>query len=200
MSTTHQKQVTAPNAKPEAATSHKEDNPNGSTSSKPIIPSWRSAIVAWYAGGVKPPLTIMREAAKHGVADRIPPVTKDRVRALTLAGFDAEDLVAAVPELNPIHVIDLAERVPGEAMSILDKHLQGYTPLEIEARVDTSRPTVYYWLGKAGLKPHKRSRDELTVRQRRQIVRAFNNGEPMTVIASRFNASIDQVRYAIRES
>ncbi len=142
----------------------------------------------------------MREAARHGVADRLPPVIKDRVRVLTLAGFDAEDLVAAVPELNPIHVIDLSERVPGEAMSILEKHLQGYTPLEIEARVETSRPTVYYWLGKAGLKPHKRSRAELTVRQRRQIVKAFKTGEPMTVIASRFNASIDQVRYAVRDS
>jgi DNA invertase Pin-like site-specific DNA recombinase len=72
------------------------------------------------------------------------------------------------------------------------------TPVEIEKNTGVKRPRAYYWLGKLNLRPHRRHRDELTARQRRQIQKAFSTGEPLVGIARRFGVSFDQVRYAVK--
>lgn len=191
--------VTAPTIRPEAVTTHKEDrqqsHPTSSTESLAF-----QQIVSWYAGGPRPHPTILHAASTYGISDRKPTSPQDRVRALALAAFATEEIIAAVPELNPVDIVDIIADIPDTAYGIVRAHLEGYTPVEIALRIDASRPTVYYWLDKLNLKPHKRSRDELTARQRTQVVRAYEAGEPMANIARRFDVSYDQVRYAIKKS
>lgn len=162
--------------------------------------AWRQEVVAWYSGGPKPSSATIRQAATHGLPGRIPYRSKDRVWALSLAGFEIEDIVAAVPELNPGHVSDIAASIPYSARTIVDLHNRGYTPLEMAGLISASRPKVYYWLKKAGKTPNRRSRDELTARQRAQIVKAWHKNESMTDLATRFNVSYDQVRHAVRKA
>lgn len=180
------------------ATTHKEDS-LGLPASAQSIPTWRDLVISWYAGGPKPPSTILREAARYGLPDQAPQRSKDRVRVLALAGLDPEQVMAAVPELHPLDVVEIIERIPGEAFTITALHVQGHTVLEIAVGVGLTRPKVYYWLRRAGLKPNVRNRNELTVRQRSQIRKAYDLGEPMTGIARRFRVSYEQVRYATRE-
>jgi hypothetical protein len=190
--------ATAPDES-EAVATHKEDSKL--PSSAQIVPlSWQALIVAWYAGGPRPPLSILRQASARGIPDHPPFRSKDRVAVLAFAGLDVEDILPAVPELNPVYVAEIVDRISGEARSIFDLHLQGYTPVEISELIGVSRPKVYYWLNRTSLKPHKRNRGELTTRQRAQIVKAWRAGEPMVAIASRFNVSYDQVRYAIKKA
>ncbi len=160
--------------------------------------SWRDDVVSWYSGDPKPISSVMRVAATKGIGARLPAKPKDRVRALTLTGFDDDDIVAAVPELASEHALEIAARVPGVAYSIVSMHLRGHTPLEISRDLDIGRTKVYYWLGKVGLTPHRSSSDELTASKLLAILKSFNLGTPMTVIASRYHASYDQVRYAVR--
>ena len=192
-------QVTAPES-PGAATSHKEDRaPLGNPASSLESIPWRETIVTWYAGGPSPSRTFMQEAARFGVSDYPPTGPRDKVRALALAGFDIEQIIAAVPSLSPVDIVDILEDIPAEAYNLIVLHLNGFTPLEIAEQTQVSRPTVYYWLNKLNLKAHKRSRDELTTRQQSQIQKAYDLGEPMATIARRFNVSYDQVRYAVRK-
>ncbi len=159
---------------------------------------WRDAVVSWYSGDPKPTSSVMREALAQGVGPRLPAKPKDRVRALRLAGFSDEDIVAAIPELTPYHAIEIADRVPQVGLSVVHQHLRGLTPLEIARRLSIGRTKVYYWLGKAGLRPNRHSSDEVTNSQLYAILKSFNLGTPMTEIASRYHVSYDQVRYAVR--
>lgn len=190
-------QVTAPMY--EAVTSHKKDSMELPISEL-SIPSWKDLMAEWYSGGERPPMSVIRQAEGQGVPRHVPPRAKDRVRILTVVGFDAEQVIQAVPDLSPIHVVEIMERIPNEVFLIFKYHLNGFTPLEIAGLIDGSRPKVYYWLNRLGLRPHKRNRGELTARQRAQIVTAWKRGEPMTAIASRFGVSYDQVRYSVKKA
>jgi hypothetical protein len=182
---------------PETAATHKEDREDSAPSFGSLA-GWKTFIIDWWSGGPRPPLTFLREAERHGVPNPIPLDPKDRVQALSLAGFDEEDVMAAVPDLHPVHVIEIIERVPGDARSIVAAHFAGKTPVQIEEQVGVTRSRVYYWLAKVGQRPNRTHRGELTVRQREQIVRAWRAGEPMASVARRFQVSYDQVRHAVR--
>lgn len=187
-------QIAAGGPSSEPPATHKEDTGSSTTSIAP----WRVAVVEWYSGGPKPAFGAMRAAENNGVSQRQPGKPQHRVQALALTGFSEEEIFAAVPELSPVHVVEIMARIPGEAHSIIHAHVQGMTPVEIERSTGAKRPNTYHWLGRLNLRPNKRSRDELTARQRRQIVKAFTTGEPMAAIARRFNVSYDQVRYAVK--
>ena len=181
----------------ETATTHKEDT---TVSTSPaIVPDWKPFIVSWYAGSPKPSLVVMRLAREVGLPEYPSSSPRDRVRTLAVAGFDIEEIIAATPSLNPVDIVDLVDKIPPFVYSIRDQHLAGLTPIEIAAQTSISRPRIYYWLGRLGLNPHRRSRSELSARQRSQIVKAYGSGEPMRSIASRFGVSYDQVRYAVRQ-
>ena len=162
---------------------------------------WRQAVVAWYAGG---PMPVMDKARRVGLSAEMPAKPKDRVRLLWLAGFDDEDLVAAVPELDADLVLRVAAMVHHTVVHIFARHLEGKTPLEISRDYDSvwfpalTRPKVYYWLTRLNLKPHRHVRDELNARQRAQIVSAYDRGDRLVDIAARFNVSYDQVRYSVK--
>ncbi len=161
--------------------------------------SWRQAVVAWYAGGPRPPVTNMMDAIHVGMPPKIPVKPKDRVRLLSLVGFDDEDLVAAVPELDADLVLRVSRSVDSTTKSIFLEHsIARRTPLEISRQTGITRPKVYYWLTRLSLTPHRHVRAELNARQRMQIVFAYNRGDRLVDIASRFNVSYDQVRYAVK--
>jgi len=121
-----------------------------------------------------------------------------------LTGSDDEELVAAVPELDADLVLRVARSVPAKLIYSFARHLEGTAPLEISRDYDSAwlpaltRPKVYYWLKRLNLKPHRHVRDELNARQRAQIVSAYNRGDRLVDIASRFNVSYDQVRYSVK--
>jgi len=146
----------------------------------------------------------MIEARQAGLTAEMPAKPKDRVRLLWMAGFDDEDLVAAVPELDADLVLRVAAAVPHTVVHIFARHLEGMTPLEISRDYASSwlpaltRPKVYYWLTRLNLKPHRHVREELNARQRAQIVSAYNRGDRLVDIAARFNVSYDQVRYSVK--
>lgn len=179
----------------EAAASHKEDNKVVSSPGR--VADWQDQVIAWYSGGPRPIPSVVRVATEYGLPPHPPDSPKDRVKALALAGFGEEAIMAGVPELSPSDVIRVIDRIPGQVYSIIGAHKLGYTPIEIAQTVGVSRPRVYYWLRQAGLQPHRRNRPELTARQRSQIVRAYNEGEPIRSLVKRFGVSADQVRYAI---
>lgn len=185
---------TAP-AEAEAVPTHKEDI---QPSSQASLPGWQSQVIEWYAGGERPGPYVMRLATEAGLPGHRPTSAKQKVRSLTLAGFDIEDILGAVPELSAVRVADLVESIPSQAFKILHLHREGFTPVEIAEHLGVARSRVYYWLGQAGLTSNRRQRPELTARQRSQIVKAYEAGEPMTHIVRRFDVTYDQVRYAVK--
>ncbi len=159
---------------------------------------WRTAVVGWYSGGHRPNVIDMLDAMGAGLSPKIPAKPKDRVRLLTLAGFDDEDLVAATPELSAELVLRVSRSVDHETKTIFRAHHEGHTPLEISRMTFNTRPKVYYWLARLNLTPHRHVRQETNARQRTQIVAAYNRGDRLVDIARRFNVSYDQVRYAVK--
>ena len=158
---------------------------------------WRQAVVAWYAGGPKPHVGFVGDVMRAGLTNKIPAKPKDRVRILRLAGFDDEDLVAAVPELDADVILRVSE--PNTLSVIFQLHLEGLTPLEISRKTyGNTRPKVYYWLSRLNLTPHRHVRTETNARQRASIVSAYNRGDRLVDIATRLNVSYDQVRYAVK--
>ena len=164
-----------------------------------VTEPWRQAVVAWYAGDPKPDVPFLIEAMRVGLTSRVPGKPKDRVRLLTLAGFDDEDLVMAVPELDADLVLSVSRSIDPSTKVIFALHNEGLTPLEIAWKSFNSRPKIYYWLKRLNLIPHRHVRAELNARQRAQIVAAYNRGDRLVDIASGFNVSYDQVRYAVKK-
>ncbi len=164
--------------------------------------AWRQAVVAWYAGGPVPEVYDYQQARRVGLPGRPQELKpKDRVRVLFLAGFDDEDLVAAVPELDTDLVLRVAwgdTRRDGTIEKVFSRHLEGLTPLEISRDTGITRPKVYYWLTRFNLTPHRHVRTETNARQRASIVSAYNRGDRLVDIATRLNVSYDQVRYAVK--
>ena len=159
---------------------------------------WRQDVVAWYAGGPKLIPLFLGQALRAGLSPTPPVKPKDRVRLLSLAGFDDEDIVAAVPELDADLVLRVAESLPLRAEFIFHAHLNGRTPLEISKLTPVTRPKVYYWLARLNLTPHRHVRTETNARQRASIVSAYTRGDRLVDIAIRLNVSYDQVRYAVK--
>ncbi len=158
---------------------------------------WRQAVVAWFAGGPKPHAGFVGDVMRAGLTNKIPVKPKDRVRILSLTGFDDEDIVAAVPELDADLVLRVLS-VSKTVKAIFQTHRNGLTPLEISRKTYNTRPKVYYWLARLNLTPHRHVRTETNARQRAQIVAAYARGDRLVDIATRFNVSYDQVRYAVK--
>ena len=163
---------------------------------------WRQDVVAWYAGGPTPNSVFLRHALDKGLPLFLPAKPKDRVRLLWMTGFDDEDLVAAVPELDADLVLRVAAATPSTLVFIFSRHLEGRTPLEISRNYALTpaltRPRVYYWLNKLGLEPHRQVREVTDTPMRAAIVGLYARGDRMSDIASRLNVSYDQVRYAVK--
>jgi len=82
---------------------------------------------------------------------------------------------------------------------VLVLHAQGMTPGEIHQALDghISRPLVYYYLKRAGLRPNRTWTPELTVSQATRIRTAYDAGESMASISRRMHVTYDQVREAV---
>jgi transposase len=77
---------------------------------------------------------------------------------------------------------------------------EGVSVLDISGLTGMSRPLIYYWLNRWGLKPNINRRPNLTASQRRRVAKLHDKGLSQADIAQLMDVPKHQVRYSIERN
>ena len=137
-------------------------------------------------------------AAQAYVRIPTPPVDALYIATELIVAGIPRSMVEAVPVCRG-HLPD--ENLTADWPQVYEAHASGYPPAEIAAMVDSSRPRIYWLLKRRGLapNPNRNRHGALTAKQRDQVLAAWKAGEPIVSIASRIDATVNQVRYLVRK-
>ena len=143
--------------------------------------------------GEEPTVLVRLGVHAYGIARHKPNTLKRQARELLSFGAPAH----VVAELLEAEEDDFPFVNPYIA-DMLDLHVAGVTPIEMEGTLPMSRAWVYQQLDKRGLDPNTTTAKELTSQVRQRILRMVDKGHSYSKIAKRLGISPHQVRYTVR--